>query len=1354
MAAMKALALLLALAPLSAATLTRTADRLTYTDGPVALAFEAKTGAWLALTSGGAELVRGDTAFVPFDVGGERQAPVGFDGADERDGALLTRYRQGGWQIACRWRLDGARGLVVRTATVTWTGGAPTKLKGFWFRTPPAPMAADGYYFAPRRYPPSRRATADLKPGTNQWFGGSPAPLIAQVATDQSLLWLSDELTANSDHASGQVTEAIGSIQVGQRFDAQALMSPGATQTIGDAHLWIQPCDGEQALTQLHTWMRWVGHVVPADRSDWFADLVLYSYHPGGTIGSNFHDLGGFKPATALLDRIADLGCTGIWLLPLEDRSPYWPWDYYQFAAGLGTPEEYRALVARAHTLGLKVLQDCVPHGGSNTNERVKQHPEWLAIKEDGSTFDYWCFDFNYPTWREYMAGVARHYAKEYGVDGYRVDAVGGSRTPNWAPKLPYARASYAQLQGGLNMLRSLRAATIAQRPGGGLLAEVEGSVYGTVSDAVYDFAACYNVLHDLHRQPPELFVSRLRRWLHEQDCAEAEGLLRLRHIESHDSLRAGLWYGTGGERALMALSAWITGIPLVYHEAEEGNREAFRRIFAVRRALPELARGRADYLSVQAPPTVFACLRQLADQASLVLINFGAQPVEGQVTIPAALVRPTARLRVSDAMTGEEVAVKVTPQGLQCPLRLSPLGYTALTLRAGEAPRVALPASPAVVGGALAADADPATGSLRVVRVESVPVLGPVDICLPPSHAQLGAPTVSQDGGTTVVTRSAGEGRLELRYRVQPEQIRLEARWLGANQPETAALLLPVVGAQRWSATAADGRLADDYAVRHLPTTGVVGSIYRRPQGTNVLFDSLLHPFAPPALGLPAAALSATAGGRTLSLRFPAGPPVRAQWLDRLGDRRQLCALVAWRDAEIPHGADEALTLDLVPGEPAVVASDAAAAEPVLRHVAGGWQFENQHLRLDIGRSGTIRRLVRKEGAGEELVISHQDLYTDNGFTATRDRFGAVNDVEAACRVERDGSLWRLRFRGQLRGFGRFDLLHQPIDYVLDYTLSDGPTFRLNAGALPTTAPTGAMAFLALQTPLPGLASIATLRGTETLTEGAIAPRGRVAETTKLQPPAVPDTVVFRGANSRLLRLDDLRLTGTGPVNLFADGAICYLAWLDHRPTGDEAVWHACSALWTVGDEAAQPLGEPLALSGGRAARAVLRDPGFEDGRAGAAVMVNGGEALPRGTAAGSAWLAPAGGSLVASPTHSGQVAAQVTSTQSSYLLWRQPLPLSAFAAGSRWRLTAWVKGQHIVKGDVDWKVGTVRFAVTGQQTSYVSCPNLLGTFDWQPVSCELTVPAGLKGLEVQAGLNGATGTIWIDDVALERLP
>lgn len=1332
--------------------LTRGAGRLTFGDARLALDLDAGSGAWLALRVDGAPLVAGEAGSAPFDLGedgrrilSDRRLPITLESAEVRDGALVTTYRCGDWRVALRWRLWPERALLARTAEVTWLGAAPTKLRGFWFQTPPAAMDAAGSYLAPGRYPPERRLGRDLAAGRGYGFGGSLAPLVAQTTPSRALVWLTDDLTPGSDHTSGYVAEQAGAIGVSQRFDAQARMKSGDTQVIGDAHLWAQACDGEQALRRLHTWMKWVGQVVPADRSPWFPDTVLYSLHPGGTIGSGFHDLGGFGPATKALDRIADLGCNAIWLLPLEDRSPYLPNDYYRFADGLGTGEQYKALVARAHSLGLKVLQDCVPHGGNNTNERAKAHPEWLLQDENGGTLDYWCFDFNSPTWREYMAGVARHYVSTYGVDGYRVDAVGGSKIANWNPQLPYARGSFAQLQGGLNMLRSLRGAVKALKPDGGLLAETQGSAYGTAADAVYDFDGCYNVFQDLRRQPADVFVARLRRWLHEQDCAEAEGLLRLRHIESHDSLRATQWYGVGGARALMALSAWIPGVPLVYQEGEEGHRDAFRRIFAIRKALPELSRGAADYLSVQAPPTVFACLRTLGAQQSVVLINFGADEIRGVATLPWTGAAPKA---VRDAMTNRATTLRLAGGRLSLPVSLPPLGYTVLAL--GE--RTTWPARPAAStakAAPVASSVDAASGFLRSVSLGDLPTVGPMDVLLSADMAKLGPPKVVTQGAVYTVERAGADGKLVLAYRRSDTGVEVSARWDGPRQPSYAALLLPIPGARRWLAHTAEGDLADDYVPRHEAGdgSGYQGGIYWRPQGTNVLYDSLLHP--PDGVRTN---LVAELGSRRLGIDVRTSG-ARCLWLDRPGQRRQLCALLAWHDPAVLGGQPGSLTvrLDNEPIADRTWADMLRALNPRaqrLTAIAGGWRFENDHYRLDLSRSGIIRRLEQLKPT-PRVVIESQDLYTDHGFAADRTRYGAADDNEAGCRVWQDGDTRRLSFAGQCRGFYRFDLMRQPIEYRLDYVLSAAPTFRLTAAARPSNSASGEAAFLALQTPIPAMAGLTTRRAGAVLTEGVIPPRGRVAETAKL---SAPDAVTIRSADGPLLRLDELVWTGSRPPNVFGDGRNFFLAWADGQPSGGEARWLSCSGLWTVGDQAPTHIGTAPTFPAPEPAGPLLADGSFEAANEGTVRAVVGGEVVTRGSAR-SAWQAPADGRLVSDVAHDGHASAQVSSQSGAYLLWHQTLAVTSFPAGSRWRLSGWVKGRDIVRGDVGWKVGVLRFAATSTKTDYAACPELLGTFDWRWVTVDLTVPEGLKSLDVQAGLNGAVGTLWVDGVTLERL-
>jgi hypothetical protein len=1362
-----------------AAELSQTDKAYTFSNGRLSLTLDKATGAWTELRLDGAPVAQSPADWQSFDlrqdtawVTGPRAAtPKLLDASAEGADGLRTVIDLGQWRLTFHYRLGAPDTLLTRSVDVQWNGTQSTKLKGFWLGTPRVTTAADSYYYLPGNYPPLRRDAPEFTEGQQRGTGKSLCPVIAQLQPALSALWISDALTPNSDRGSANVKEYPGALGVTQSFDAQGIMKPGDVQHIGDACLWLLPIDGEECLYRIHDWMRLHGHAIPADRPQWFREAILYSFHPGGTIGSSLKDLGGFVPATKFLDQIAGLGANSIWIMPIEDLSLYNPRDYYQFQQGLGTAEEYRALVSRAHGLGLHVLQDCVPHGGSNTFPRAKEHPEWLVYTEEGTTLSYWCFDFNWPTWREYMAQVARHYVTQFDVDGYRVDAVGGSKIANWNPDIPYARASFALLQGGLNMLRSLRAAVKESKPAeGGLLAETEGSVYGTVSDAVYDFTSCYTVFQDVRKVSPAEYVTRLRRWLHEQQYAETPDLLRLRHIESHDSLRSGLWYGLEPQRALMALSAWIHGIPLIYHEAETGNTLQFRRIFGIRKALPELNGGAADYVSVQAPPEVFACLRSDGPGASVVLINFAESTVTGNASVPLTSLPEALRTEAfaRNMWTGAQVAASVAGGSLELPFTLAPYGFTVLALRAdaapaapeqqdwwAESPDAPHPAPGPVAGAMPFGDrrctgwVDLRTGLLNRVDADGSPVVGQTDLFLPGDLAAAPAEvTVQPDGAGIKAIRKMGDGALQLTYRAQDNGIEVSAQWLGEGTPAGRSLALPFAQATHWYSCSGEGVAQDEYHPRHLTGDGVTGSIYRKPQGTNVLWDSDLHP-AGAVVG--AGSVGARTSGGVVGVDFSrSGYAPHVQLLDRIGDRHELTALIS---LDPPSGAkDGNVSFTIAPGR-----RPQEPAPQRLRPVAGGWEYENDHFALRLGRSGMITQ-IRAKGPDAQTVLEGGELYTDNGFASDRTRYAAGNDVEATARFWEDNEVTYLHFEGQIRGSGRFELLRPPIDFAVDYALGDGPSFRMTSAVRPTGAPQSATPFLGLMSPLPQVRTFRFSREGKVLAEGDTGDgSARVGETSLLPGGPVPDRVLLGSATGPLLRLDELKCTGVAPLNsAFVHGRNFFLTWYDAKmpnPGAGVGEWRSCTALWTPGGGAPAAVGKAPELPATPRTEGLLQDPGFELALGRRTVSVVRGEALPI-LDAGTQWRIPAGGRAVAEPVHDGHAAAEVINTTGDYLLWRQALPPARLPVGSKWRLSAWVKGEDIVRGDPTWKVGCIRFGVQTTQMQYFSCPELLGTFDWKLVTAEVTIPEGAVAVSVEAGLNGALGKMWIDDMKLEPVP
>ena len=95
---------------------------------------------------------------------------------------------------------------------------------------------------------------------------------------------------------------------------------------------------------------------------DWWRGAVLYQIYPRSFADSNGDGVGDLRGILARLDYIASLGVDGLWLSPVF-TSPmadfgYDVADYRGIDPLFGTLDDFRAVVARAHELGLRVVLD------------------------------------------------------------------------------------------------------------------------------------------------------------------------------------------------------------------------------------------------------------------------------------------------------------------------------------------------------------------------------------------------------------------------------------------------------------------------------------------------------------------------------------------------------------------------------------------------------------------------------------------------------------------------------------------------------------------------------------------------------------------------------------------------------------------------------------------------------------------------------------------------------------------------------------------------------------------------------------------------------------------------------------
>ncbi|HVT54252.1 MAG TPA: malto-oligosyltrehalose trehalohydrolase, partial [Dongiaceae bacterium] len=161
-------------------------------------------------------------------------------------------------------------------------------------------------------------------------------------------------------------------------------------------------------------------------------ETILYEVHPGLA--------GGFAGLQKHLPALAELGITAIELMPIADFPGSRNWGYdgvLPFApdASYGAPDDLKALVDRAHDLGLMMIQDVVynhfgPEGnylGAYASGFFQQdvHTPWGAA-----------IDFRNPVVRRFFIENALYWLEEYRFDGLRFDAVHAIYERDWLIEL------------------------------------------------------------------------------------------------------------------------------------------------------------------------------------------------------------------------------------------------------------------------------------------------------------------------------------------------------------------------------------------------------------------------------------------------------------------------------------------------------------------------------------------------------------------------------------------------------------------------------------------------------------------------------------------------------------------------------------------------------------------------------------------------------------------------------------------------------------------------------------------------------------------------------------------------------
>lgn len=369
----------------------------------------------------------------------------------------------------------------------------------------------------------------------------------------------------------------------------------------------------------------------------WVRDMVILEMLP------DFYP-GGFKGVAEHLSFYRGIGFNTLYLLP-HWLGGYRNVDPLTVNPALGTPEDLKALVRKAHDLGMHVVFDMVIHGFAPESPVVKQHPEFFTRNEQGlieTHFNWGSIntDPGNPAYQQYMMDLVRHDVREYDIDGFRVDA-NSYKSPNWDPADP--RRPW-EASSTLPLYRKMYDAMREEKKEIVLYSEMFGPCWHSVSNLAQD--ANWAVVVDLFDRMDQglITAASYKAGLAELQDSLQPGVNRIRFCRNHDTCWFFPKHYKGFTPRFLALDAvhFCFGVPLVFAgdrqfpPSLEDNPVAcshYHRLIALRTQFPELARGESLFHEVECDnPWVFTGLRKLGNHTSLVVISLSDKP--GKATL------------------------------------------------------------------------------------------------------------------------------------------------------------------------------------------------------------------------------------------------------------------------------------------------------------------------------------------------------------------------------------------------------------------------------------------------------------------------------------------------------------------------------------------------------------------------------------------------------------------------------------------------------------------------------------------------------------------------------------------------
>lgn len=401
---------------------------------------------------------------------------------------------------------------------------------------------------------------------------------------------------------------------------------------------------------------------------EWTKDAIVYNIFPDSFAdgkrkisGNSEVGLGGtIRGIADNLDYIASMGFNCIYLNPIfkaESYHRYDTLDYYEIDPQMGTKNDLKAMVEKAHSMGIRVILDGVFNHVSSSHfmfQDVLQHrqdsqyytcfyqlPDNPQIPDPGEYPKYTCFSYvsNMPKTNtadpylcQYFCDVGTYWIREYDIDGWRLDV---------ANELDDS------------FLRAFRTAVKGVKPDALIVGEVwENAAHylnGDMLDSAmnYDFRRYCRRFFAEETVSAEIFDANVSALLfrYRENALYAQ----LNLLDSHDVSRYLTLCGENTDK--MELSALLQmtfpGMPCVFYGDEKGlcgtTESEYRQVMAwekthpleevycifiaLRKAHPALRYG--SFRTKIASDKVYSYSRIWNDQKITVTMNLGDVPIQ-----------------------------------------------------------------------------------------------------------------------------------------------------------------------------------------------------------------------------------------------------------------------------------------------------------------------------------------------------------------------------------------------------------------------------------------------------------------------------------------------------------------------------------------------------------------------------------------------------------------------------------------------------------------------------------------------------------------------------------------------------